>query len=151
MVLWLCISEILFLLASLIGSRAKSLFVFTWGINQLLQEKYSFLGAWKKRRYWTDFHSTLTKNCCLPEKYSTGAWCKQNKWYFEKFCMQKHSRSSSIGGLLRIHVSRVVRGLGGVRGSSTSCKSKTQEKNRFVKCTFWTLHTKWQFLFWVHS
>lgn len=118
-----CVFMKYFLLASLILSRAESPFVFAWGINQLLQEKYSFLGAWKKRRYWTDFHSTLTKKCCLPEKCSTGAWCKQNKWYFEKFCMQKHSRSFSIGGLLRIHVSRVVRRLGGVRGSSTSCHS----------------------------
>lgn len=92
----------------------QSLFVFTWGINeQLLPEVLKAL----KNKEDTEVTFTL-----LRQKIAV----------FQDNILQLHGarwQSCSVGGLLRIHVRRVVGGLAdGVRCSSTSCKSKAQEK-----------------------
>lgn len=101
----------------------QSLFVFTWGINeQLLPEVLKAL----KNKEDTELTFTL-----LRQKIAV----------FQDNILQLHGarwQSRSVGGLLRIHVGRVVRGLAdGVRCSSTSCHGF------MVGWGSWWLHGIW--------
>lgn len=112
-----CTRNVIVVLTSEHPFWTQSLFVFTWGIKeQLLPEVLKAL----KNKEDTELTFTLLRQKIAASQDNIlqlhGAWCQ----------------SRSVGGLLRIHVGRVVWGLAdGVWCSSTSCKSKAQEKQAY--------------------